>query len=142
MSPRLEGVCRWCQTPVSKITCKCLEAYEQGTKQGFFFGKEQGYREGWYAHSVDPLGVTTRMMYYVQDKRQTVGNCVSWWARERRGYTTQIDEAGLYTIEEVRGMRYTDIGWPQDVVDRLIVKHVRLDILRQVDEPGTIVGGK
>jgi hypothetical protein len=49
------------------------------------------------ASGVQPGG--RGQLYYVQDTRQMVGNCMLWWCPDRKGYTTQIDEAGLYTYE-------------------------------------------
>lgn len=72
--------------------------------------------------------------FYIQDTRQYVGNCVLWWCPNSGGYTTQIDEAGLYTEEEANKIcsnRNTDIAWPQDVVEKSIVKHVRIERLRR-----------
>ena len=71
--------------------------------------------------------------YYIQDSRQYVGNCLLWWCPNHGGYTTQIDEAGLYTEEEMNKIcsnRDTDIAWPQDIVEKSIVKHVRIERLR------------
>ncbi len=72
----------------------------------------------------------TEQLYYVQDTRQYVGNCALWWCPDGNGYTTQIDEAGLYTRERVMTMRDTDRPWPKDLVDAYTVTHVRLDTLK------------
>lgn len=82
----------------------------------------------------------SKQLYYVQDSRQIVGNCMLWWCPDRRGYTTQIDEAGLYTADEVASMRDTDIGWPKELIESCIVKHVRRDHVRQKDRAETIRG--
>jgi hypothetical protein len=42
--------------------------------------------------------------------------------------------------EEIRGMRPTDVGWPQEFVDAHVVRHVRRDHLRQADTVKTVKG--
>ena len=70
-------------------------------------------------------------LYYVQETRSgCVGNCVLWWGKDRCGYTTEIRDAGLYTEADVRGMRKTDVGWPQELVETNILEHVRLGPLQ------------
>lgn len=64
-------------------------------------------------------------LYYVQDTRQIVGNCVLWWCPDSNGYTTQLNEAGLYTRERVLRMRDTDRPWPKELVESCVVTHVR-----------------
>ena len=83
----------------------------------------------------------TDQLFYVQDTRQIVGNCALWWCPKGAGYTTEIDKAGLYTAEQVSGMRETDVGWPKELVDRLIVRHVRLDMIHDEDLSASIKGG-
>lgn len=67
-------------------------------------------------------------LYFVQDVRQVVGNCGSWWAPNGAGYVCSIDEAGQYTGEHVAGMRGTDIPWPIEYVLARAVRHVRVDV--------------
>ena len=69
--------------------------------------------------------------FYVMATREVVGNCCSWWRPEGRGYTCDIDDAGLYTLEEVKGMRPTDFPVHKDVVEKCTTRHVRADHLRQ-----------
>jgi hypothetical protein len=78
------------------------------------------------------------MRYFIQDARQYVGNCVLWWCPDGGGYTTQIDEAGRYSEEkakEIARNRDTDIPWPEDVVWRSVVQHVRIERLRDNGKP-------
>ena len=79
-------------------------------------------------------------MYYVQDTRQMVGNCMLWWCPNGQGYTTQIDHAGLYGASAVKGMRESDVGWPQEFIERHVCKHVRRDNIAQADTVETIRG--
>lgn len=72
-------------------------------------------------------------LFYVQDARRYVGDCVLWWGKERSGYTTELGDAGLYTADEVARMtRETDVPWPRRVVERAAARtaHVRADYLR------------
>lgn len=69
--------------------------------------------------------------YYVLDVRSVVGNCAMWWCPDSQGYTCEIDKAGLYTEAECRSMRDTDIPIHRDVVQQFVIRHVRLDHLRQ-----------
>lgn len=39
-------------------------------------------------------------MYYIQDKRQYVGNCILWYRINGAGYTCNIDDAEIFTEEE------------------------------------------
>jgi hypothetical protein len=69
--------------------------------------------------------------YYVLDARTVVGNCAMWWYPDGKGYTCNIDEAGLYTADDVAGMRETDVPIHRDDVAKLVVRHVRLDHMYQ-----------
>lgn len=65
--------------------------------------------------------------YFVQDARQVVGNCGSWWAPKGAGYVCNIDDAGRYTGKAARDMRDDDVPWPVDYVLTRAVRHVRVD---------------
>lgn len=69
--------------------------------------------------------------FYILDTRQVVGNCALWWCPNGNGYTTQLEEAGLYSEEETRGHRDTDVAVPEAVAKACAVTHVRLDRLRE-----------
>jgi len=69
-------------------------------------------------------------LYYVQDSRSYVGNDVLWWGRNSAGYTTNIDEAEVYTDLEIGTFRDTDIPWPFDYINRIArraVDHQKLE---------------
>jgi hypothetical protein len=68
-------------------------------------------------------------MFYLLDSRTVVGNCALWWRPDGAGYTTNLDEAGLYTYEAACGQRDSDVPVPAHVARRLSVTHVRLDTL-------------
>ena len=66
--------------------------------------------------------------FYVQDKRQYVGNCILWW-RKGGGYTTFIDQAEVFTEETLPTDRSTDVPWPKEHVDQHIKKVVDVQYL-------------
>ena len=56
-------------------------------------------------------------LYYVQDRRTFVGNCILWWAKDHKGYTCHLHKAHVFTEEEVKKLhRETDIPWPYEIV--------------------------
>jgi len=72
-------------------------------------------------------------LFYLQDKRSVVGNSMSWWAIEGRGYTCDIRCAQVWTKEELEKDGYWTMDgykhakyqvWPKDVIDRLVQWHV------------------
>lgn len=75
-------------------------------------------------------------LFYIQDCRAAVGNCVLWWRAAGQGYTCDLKDAGKFTAEEARryaGDRHTDVARPVEDVDRLAVAHVRVEALRRWD---------
>jgi hypothetical protein len=50
--------------------------------------------------------------YYLQDSRQVVGNYLLFWRIDHKGYTTDIDDAHEFTLEEALSHRDTDVPWP------------------------------
>jgi hypothetical protein len=73
-------------------------------------------------------------LYYVQDARWYVGNCVLWWALDHKGYTCEIDRAHVFTETELsRASRDTDVAWPKAEVDLLISRHVDMQKLRRIE---------
>lgn len=73
--------------------------------------------------------------YYIQYTKQFVGNSVLWWRPNRGGYTSDIDQAGIYSAEEARRIERrrdgTDKAWPRSVIDRIISQHVDAQKLPQ-----------
>jgi len=61
-------------------------------------------------------------LYYVQDKRQYVGNSMLWWRPNGAGYTTDISQAGQY--DHKPSDRETDVLWPVDYIDGVAKLHV------------------
>lgn len=55
-------------------------------------------------------------MFYILDTRGGGGGFSLWWRAERKGYTVNLDEAGLYQEEEARSieqLRGTDRAVPE-----------------------------
>lgn len=59
------------------------------------------------------------MIYYLQDSRNYVGNCMLWWCKDNKGYTTNLDKAKQYSEEEKQlgSPRTTDIFWNKLYID-------------------------
>lgn len=61
-------------------------------------------------------------LYYIQDTRSFIGNCVVFWGPDGNGYTTDLRRAGKYSFEEAMRqhfMRETDLPWLCDEIDTL-----------------------
>ena len=75
-------------------------------------------------------------MYYLQDKRTYVGNCVMWWRSGGAGYTTDLTEAGIFTRKEAfekMRQRATDIPWPKDYIDTIARPRVDMQVMKKKD---------
>lgn len=62
-------------------------------------------------------------LYYIQDSREYVGNCVVFWGKNNSGYVCDITKAGLYTYEEAMSQhksRHTDIPWLKEDVENAL----------------------
>ncbi len=60
-------------------------------------------------------------LYYLQDKRSYVGNDILWWAKDGKGYTTDLSQAEVYTKEEAlrqHQSRESDVPWPKNYIDQ------------------------
>lgn len=59
-------------------------------------------------------------LFYLQDSRSNVGSFAMWWAKEGKGYTTNLDHAEQYTLEQAvkhYEWRETDLPWPMAYID-------------------------
>ena len=75
------------------------------------------------------------MKVYILDTRQIVGNCALWWAPDGKGYTCEIDKAGLYDAGYAN--RNTDVEIPEEIAKSCTVSHVRVERLREeMDKAG------
>jgi hypothetical protein len=58
--------------------------------------------------------------WYLQDTRSYVGNDVVFWAKDGRGYTTDVSKAHVYTRDAAfrqAAARDTDLPWPKAYID-------------------------
>ena len=78
-------------------------------------------------------------LYYMQDKRQYVGNSMYWWAKNARGYTCDIRKAHVSTLEEAKkhSRRETDILWPKEYIDERISHYI--DAQHCDQETGSVI---
>jgi hypothetical protein len=59
-------------------------------------------------------------LFYLQDSREYVGNDVLWWAKDGKGYTTDLSKAAVYSREAAQRMhvsRGSDVPWPKSYID-------------------------
>ena len=67
--------------------------------------------------------------YYLQDKRSYIGNSMLWWAKGGRGYTTKIDNAEIWTADQLIKRGYDGEHekyriWEKNYVDSLVERTV------------------
>jgi len=75
------------------------------------------------------------MKYYIQDSRQYVGNCLLLWREKGAGYTTHIDDAGLFSEEaaqKIHKNRGSDVPIPEDLIRESASLQVDSEDLRKV----------
>jgi rRNA maturation endonuclease Nob1 len=81
-------------------------------------------------------------LYYLQDNRSYVGNDILFWAKDGKGYTTDLSSAEIYTKDKALSQhrcRETDIPWPKDYIDsrtRPAVDMQYVDIKTALDGTG------
>lgn len=59
-------------------------------------------------------------LWYLQDTRSYVGNDVMWWAKEGKGYTTDVSKAHVYDRASAfrqADARGVDRPWPKSYID-------------------------
>lgn len=79
-------------------------------------------------------------LYYLQDKRQYVGNSMLWWGQGRSGYVCDIRKAQVFTKEEAfaqHRMRETDIPWPKSYIDARISHHIDMQHCKREEVTNT-----
>lgn len=67
-------------------------------------------------------------LFYLQDIRSNVGTGATWWAKDGKGYTTNLDQAEQFTRDRAVGQyecRETDLPWPKAYIDER--HHVGVD---------------
>lgn len=63
-------------------------------------------------------------MYYIRNEGY-IGNALIWWAKDSKGYTSDINKAGKYTEEQARNIckRPEDTAYECDYIDNLTEAH-------------------
>lgn len=69
--------------------------------------------------------------YYILDARSCVGNCALWWRPNGGGYTCELDDAGLYTLDDASSNSEHHIPIHRSIAERLAVRHVRWEPLHR-----------
>ena len=110
------GICPSCKGPMDRDGVQCAECTA--------YTRE--HMRATRAASRPPVAD-----HYILDIRSTEGNCALWWRPNSRGHTCDLDDAGLYTREFAEGYRETDVPVPRALAERLVVRHVPLDRLKQ-----------
>ena len=75
---------------------------------------------------LDGLGqpIDPRQHYFIQDSRGYVGNLMSFWRPEGKGYCCCIDDAGRYRGDDLPGGRETDVAWPVGYLESKAARYV------------------
>ena len=71
--------------------------------------------------AMDEVERMSEERYLIQDTRSYCGNAVMWWCVGRKGYTTDIDKAGRYSLGEATAItrsRGTDRAWPEYMIEK------------------------
>lgn len=58
--------------------------------------------------------------FYLQDSRSYVGNDMLFWAKDGKGYTTDMNNAEVYSKDDAVAQhqrRESDIPWPKSYID-------------------------
>lgn len=63
------------------------------------------------------------MKYYIQNKdKGSIGNSLVFWGKNRSGYTSNLDKAGKYPLEEAREIcennPHKNRAWPAHYIDQ------------------------
>jgi hypothetical protein len=75
-------------------------------------------------------------LFYLQDSRSYVGNDVLWWAKDGKGYTTDLSKAEVYTKEDAvrqNQCRGSDIPWPKEYIDARTRPAVDMQFIKRDD---------
>lgn len=74
--------------------------------------------------------------FFLQDSRSFVGNDMLWWAKDGKGYTTDLSKAHRFTLPEAQAqhtMRSTDVPWPTDYIEARARPEVAIQRLNQAE---------
>lgn len=73
-------------------------------------------------------------LYYLQDTRQYVGNCILLWRKGNAGYTCNLDDAAVFTKEDAFNRhrnRKSDKPRLKSKMDKAAVRHVDMQDIRK-----------
>lgn len=71
-------------------------------------------------------------LFYLQDNRGNVGANLMWWAKDGKGYTSDLDRAEVYTHDQAQAQhdcRESDIPWTKEYVDQHAERAVDMQYL-------------
>jgi hypothetical protein len=71
--------------------------------------------------------------FYLWDTRNYSGDFMLWWRHEGHGYTYNLDEAGLYSSEDARTGRDTDVPVPEELARKMCCHVIDVDRLLRAD---------
>jgi hypothetical protein len=72
--------------------------------------------------------------YYIQCTEHYAFDFILWWGKERRGYTYDLNDAGLYSEEEARSIcnnRWIDVAWSEEDIKTHLSTAVSINHLRK-----------
>lgn len=83
-------------------------------------------------HDGEGKPIDLAALYYIEDARQIVGNCMMFWGVPS-GYDCELDRCRKYTGAEIARAicRTTDVPWRVEHIEAHVVRHVRRDMLRR-----------
>lgn len=79
--------------------------------------------------------------FYLQDSRNHVGDGLQFWAKDGKGYVTDLDRAELFTKEQACSHRDTDLPWPKDYIDQRAHYGVDHQLMEQEASDAMLVQG-
>jgi hypothetical protein len=79
--------------------------------------------------------------FYLQDSRSHVGDGLTFWAKDGRGYVTDLDKTELFTKEQACNHRDTDIPWPKAYIDVRAHHGVDCQLMDEEANQATLVPG-
>lgn len=78
-------------------------------------------------------------LFYIQDGRQVVGNCIVFWREDGQGYSSDLKQAWRIPYEKALAIeqgRESEILWPCDIIDAHAKIHIDIQDLRRLQESG------
>lgn len=76
-------------------------------------------------------------LFYLRDSRSNVGSTCLFWAQDGCGYTSDLNKAHVYTLEEAQrkfNSRHTDVPLCKEFVDELARVRVDCQLLGDAGE--------